>query len=190
MESVCIGSSRTSRRKSKRTVEKSVRETESTDRREMVRVGDDGLQMCRHPSVLLQPDCPRAETYKDGDRTTHRRMEHAEVSHSADLSKLSRDSASPDVFISTRPLQPGRRMVVHGMQSFHDGRNVLFNDIVTVYEPVDWSPEEYRNARRGENWMQAAADRDRFKRRINQSETELGNIFSAQKIFNRLCFCK
>ena len=71
-------------------------------------------------------------------------------------------------------------------------RNVLFSDIVTVFKPTDWSPDEYREARKG-YWMQIAADRYRFRRRISRTETELGTTFSAdhrEKIFNRLCVCE
>ena len=64
------------------------------------------------------------------------------------------------------------------VQPICNGRNVLFNDVVRVYEPVDWPPDDYMNARKGGEWMQAAVDRHRFSRRIKQTESELGDIFT------------
>jgi hypothetical protein len=63
------------------------------------------------------------------------------------------------------------------MQSLLVIRTVKFDERITVYELNDWPADVYLEARRGQ-WMQHAVDRCRFKRRIKQTEIELGNIFS------------
>ena len=104
-----------------------------------------------------------AVSRKEEDRSTNRRVEDSKTTK---LSKF------------------------YGGQSEGIGekRNVLFSDIVTVFKPTDWSPDEYREARKG-YWMQIAADRYRFRRRISRTETELENIFTdahRSKVFSRL----
>jgi len=42
---------------------------QSSHRREMARFCDDGVCICRHPSVLLPP-AEGTESYKDGNRST------------------------------------------------------------------------------------------------------------------------
>ena len=56
------------------------------------------------------------------------------------------------------------------------GRSVKFGDITMIYTPMDWSPDSYRDARKGP-WISLAADRCRFNRRIKQTECALGDIF-------------
>ena len=62
------------------------------------------------------------------------------------------------------------------MSAVSSGRRVKFDHTVTVYTPIDWLPDVYRDARKGP-WMYLAADRCRFKRRIKQTELLLGDIF-------------
>jgi RNase P protein component len=62
------------------------------------------------------------------------------------------------------------------MQSLLVIRTVKFDERMTVYELNDWSADVYLEARR-EQWMQHAVDRHRFKRRVKETEIELGNIF-------------
>ena len=186
MESVCEHNG-SSRRESERIDKKPVRETKSTRRRQMACVGDNGVQMRRHSTVLLQPDNPGAETDKKGYSATNRRMEHTKSRGVPNLPGVSGDTTSLDVLISTGSLQPGGSVVLPRMQSLCNGRNVLFNDVVSVFEPIDWCPDDYTEARKGQ-WMQAAADRHRFNRRIKMTETEFGNIFSNDhraKVFSR-----
>jgi hypothetical protein len=59
------------------------------------------------------------------------------------------------------------------MQSLTVARTVKFDE----FKLNDWPADVCREARRGQ-WMQYAADRCRFKRRIRQTEIKLGNIFS------------
>jgi hypothetical protein len=73
--------------------------------------------------------------------------------------------------------QLGESDLVFGMQSLLVIRTVKFDERITVYELNDWPADVYLEARRGQ-WMQHAVDRCRFKRRIKQTEIELGNIFS------------
>lgn len=58
-------------------------------------------------------------------------------------------------------------------------RTVSFATDVTVFIPLDWSPETYRLARQGP-WLQIAVDRHRFMRRIRQTENDLANIFTIE----------
>ena len=92
-------------------------------------------------------------------------------------SKASGAGGDTNVFVSTRPLQSGGRSIVSRMSSLSVGRNVMFDERVTVYEPNDWPPHVYREARKG-HWMRDAADRRRFERRIVETERRLGNIFT------------
>ena len=66
---------------------------------------------------------------------------------------------------------------MHGMSSLSVRRTVTFDKRITVFRFNDWSPEVYRAARKGQ-WMQLAVDGHRFKRRIQQTELALGNIFT------------
>jgi hypothetical protein len=61
------------------------------------------------------------------------------------------------------------------MRSISVERTVKFDERLIVYKLNDWPADVYREARRGQ-WMQYAADRCRFKRRIRQTELKLGNI--------------
>ena len=63
------------------------------------------------------------------------------------------------------------------MRSLSVAKTVKFDERVIVHKLNDWPADVYREARRGQ-WMQYAADRYRFKRRIRQTELKLGNIFS------------
>ena len=63
------------------------------------------------------------------------------------------------------------------MSSLSVRRAVTFDEHITVFRFSDWSPEMYRAARKGP-WMQLAIDGQRFKRRIQQTELALGNIFT------------
>ena len=81
------------------------------------------------------------------------------------------------VFDSTRPSESGGRSIVQRMSSLSVRRTISFDKHITVFRFNDWSPEVYRAARKGP-WMQLAVDRHRFKRRIQQTELALGNIFT------------
>jgi hypothetical protein len=71
----------------------------------------------------------------------------------------------------------GESDITFRMQSLLVARTVKFDERVIVHKLNDWPADVYREARR-EQWMQYAADRCRFKRRIRQTEIKLGNIFS------------
>jgi hypothetical protein len=78
---------------------------------------------------------------------------------------------------SSRSQQLGESDLVFEMQLPLVIRTVKFDERITVYELNDWPADVYLEARRGQ-WMQHAVYRCRFKRRIKQTEIELGNIFS------------
>jgi len=64
------------------------------------------------------------------------------------------------------------------MLSLSIGKRVRFTDRDDdVYELNDWPASDYRNARRGP-WMRYAADRHRFKRRIQQTEEILSKVLT------------
>ena len=83
----------------------------------------------------------------------------------------------PTVFGSVRPSESRGRSIVQRMSSLSVRRAVTFDEHITVFRFSDWSPEMYRAARKGP-WMQLAIDGQRFKRRIQQTELALGNIFT------------
>lgn len=147
-----------------------------THRRKMVRVGDERVRMRRHSPILLPSDS-RTATDQEGYRTPNHRMGQTERRRATTRHKVSDADDNSDVLISSRPLQPGRRTILSRMLSLSVGRTVSFDNRVSVYTPIDWSPNTYRHARAGP-WMQLAADRCRFKRRINLTEVALGDIFS------------
>jgi Phosphatase-1 catalytic subunit binding region len=132
--------------------------------------------MCGHSTILLSSDS-RTPTEQAGNRSTPQRMEHVEGGRSADAHEVSSAEHNADMFVASRPLQSGGSALVPRMLSLSIGRTVSFDSNVTVYTPIDWSPRTYRNARRGP-WMQLAIYRCRFRRRIKQTENDLGDIFS------------
>ena len=66
---------------------------------------------------------------------------------------------------------------MRGMSSLSVRRTVTFDKRITVITLTDWPTDVYRAARKGQ-WMQLAVDRHRFKRRIQQTELALINIFT------------
>jgi hypothetical protein len=75
----------------------------------------------------------------------------------------------------TRSLQPRRCLRLSGVQSVLLVRTVSVPSDVTVFVPMDWSPDAYCAARKGP-WIQAAVDHRRFLRRIQQTEIQLRDI--------------
>jgi Phosphatase-1 catalytic subunit binding region len=167
---------RTNRRESPTDSGESVCKILHPHRREVARVGDDGLRMCGHSTILLSSDS-RTPTEQAGNRSTPQRMEHVEGDHSTGAHEVPSAEHNANVLVASRPLQSGGSALVPRMFSLSIGRNVSFDSNVTVYTPNDWSPRTYRNARKGP-WMQHAVDRCRFRRRIKQTEIDLGEIFS------------
>ena len=55
---------------------------------------------------------------------------------------------------------------------------VRFDRRVEVHCDDRWPPEVYTEARRGRCWIQAAADRHRFRRRIQQTAIVLNPILT------------
>ena len=99
----------------------------------------------------------------------------------------------PTVFDSVQPSESRGRSIVQRMSSLSVRRSVTFDKRITVFRFSDWPPEIYRAARKGP-WIQLAIDRQRFERRIQQTELALGNIFTNNHrnkmwlhINNKLC---
>lgn len=176
MGSVCEHD-RANRRQSDAVDCQTVREIQHTRRRQVVRIGNDGLSMRRY-STILQSSNAGTETDKNRDSASTTRVESAEGDVARNIRRLSDAKSNPAVFRSTGPRKPGRMVDVPRMYSISDARHVKFNNVVTVFQPMDWSPDVYRDARKGP-WMIAAADRCRFLRRIKQTELDLGDIFSS-----------
>ena len=168
---------RTNRRESATDISETVCEILHAHRRKVVRVGDNRVRMCGHSTILLPSD-PRTPPKQEGNRTASRRMEHTQGDHSADSHEISSAEHDTNMFVASRPLQSRGSSLVSRMFSVSIRRTVSFDNNVIVYTPKDWSPETYRNARKGP-WMQLAIDRCRFRRRIKQTEIALGDIFSA-----------
>jgi hypothetical protein len=167
---------RTNRRESPTDSSESVCKILHPHRRKVACVGDDGVRMRGHSSILLSSDL-RTPTEQEGNRSTPRRMEHVERDRTTDVHEVSSAEHNADMFVASRPLQSGGSALVPRMFSLSIGRTVSFDSNVTIYTPTDWSPRTYRNARKGP-WMQFAIDRCRFRRRIKQTEIDLGDIFS------------
>ena len=143
----------------------------------MVRVGNERLRMHRHPTILLEHgDGTQADA--QGNSTTNRRMGKAEGDRTDSTRQVSCHRSDADVQQSIRPLQPGECVLVPGMLSLSVGKRVHFADRDDdVYELNDWPADDYRNARRGP-WIRYAADRHRFKRRIQQTEQILCSVLT------------
>ena len=167
---------RPNRRKSSTDCGEAVREILHPHRGKVVHLGDDGIRLRERTAVLLPPDNGSPSKQK-GDCSTSQRMVRLERRCSTAVRKVSVADNDSNVFVATRPLQSGGSPIVSGMLSISIGRNVSFDDVVHVYSPIDWSPNVYRRARKGP-WMHIAADRCRFRRRINETESNLGHIFT------------
>ena len=178
---------RSNRRESSTDRGETVREILHPRGRKVVRLGDDGFRM-RGPSAVLLPPDNGSTSKQEGDRSTTQRMDNLERRCSAAVHEVSDADNDRDVFVATRPLQSGGSPIVSRMLPVSLARNVSFHDVVHVYSPIDWSPTVYRGARKG-SWMRIAADRCRFRRRIKETENNLGNILTPEhrdKIKRRL----
>ena len=69
------------------------------------------------------------------------------------------------------------------MFPFWKQKRVRFAKYGRMYFQTKWSERDYRNARRGP-WIQLAADRHRFQRRINEFDSKFGYIFSDEHRFD------
>jgi hypothetical protein len=162
---------RTSGRGSPTDGDESVCEILHTRRWKVVRVGDDGVCMRGHSTVLL-PSNSGSTTKQEGDRATTRRMEYAKDCRSTNVRKVSDADNDPDMFIASRSLQSGRGAFMSGMLSLSSNRIVSFDNCVVAHTPINSSPNTHREACKG-SWKKQASDR----RRIKQTLT-LGGTFT------------
>lgn len=130
----------------------------------MVRVRDNGIQVCRHPSVLRQGR-RGAETDQEGYRHTTARVGQAEEFDQSNSCEISEDSGRSAMFVRTRSLEsPGCSQLLR-VQPVSDNRGVVFEPRVIVNKEIGWSGDDFRAARI-RPWITAAVDRARFHRRI------------------------
>jgi len=130
----------------------------ASHRRQVLRLGNERVQMRRHPTVLLEHD-DGSPTDTKGNRSTHLRVGETEGSRADSTRQVPGHRGDADMQQSVQPLQPGSGVLVSGMLSLSIGKRVRFTDRDDdVYELTD-----YRNARR-RPWMRYAAERHRFKR--------------------------
>src|SRR5664279_5765989 len=151
-------------------------QSELSHRWQVVRLSHNRFQLRRRSRILLERRAGN-QTDAQGDRSTPRRVGEAEADRAGSTCQVSGHRGDTDVQQSTGPLQPGERILVSGMLSLSVGKRVHFADRDTVNELNDWPAEDYRAARRGP-WMRCAADRYRFKRRIQQTEEILCNVLT------------
>ena len=167
---------RRDRRQRQRTDCKAICAIESTDRRKMVRVCDDRVRVCQHSPVLL-PLGEGTQPRQTRDRATTSGMGRTEGRDSTSTSEIPDTVYGPAMFCPVRPSESRGRSIVQRMSAVSIRRTTTFDKHITVFYFTDWSPEIYRAARKGP-WMQLAVDGHRFKRRIQQTELALGNIFT------------
>jgi len=98
---------------------------QSSRRREITRVCDDGLRVCRHPLVLLPP-AQGSESYKDGNRSTIVRMGSIEGSHSTDSSETPDARCGGNLQSSTRPPESTRGAIEYRVSSIECNRPICF----------------------------------------------------------------
>ena len=119
-------------------------------------------------------------------------MDRAEGYYSTTTPETSGVIYHPTLQLSARSLESRGNSIVLRMSYLSVRRAVTFDKCITIFRFKGWSPEIYRATRRGQ-WMQLAVDGHRFKRRIQQTELALRNIFTdihRNKIWfyvNKLC---
>ena len=137
--------------------------------REIVCDGEKEFRMRRHQEFLLSSR-EGTPTGDYGNRATNCRVEDTVGT------RLTHSSQPPD--IGQRNPVLGAAELLHrrdvcNMQpvSYGDGKNVCFNDTVTVRYMTEWSPASYRAARTGP-WLEMAKNRRCFERKIRTFENE------------------
>ena len=185
MDTLCIAC-----RANRRSVELSDGETEcgceTTDRREVLRVSHNRI-FVRRPTRVLLPPGERLETHTPRIISNTRAVDDIKINYPTTVCQVPHIDLDNTVHVRTGSSESRRSPDVYGMSSLSIRRKVLFDNNVTVFTPTDWTFDEYRYARKG-YWMQAAADRYRFERRIKQTELIFGNIFTnahRSRVFRR-----
>ena len=159
----------------------------STPRRQSARVGVNGIQL-RGPQGVLPSRETRTPTELRGNRTTSQGMDDVERTTAADPQRTPDTGVNGNMSRHARSPEPIGTCLVRRVQSFSIRKTVRFDTIVRVYQPTDWSYEDYRSARVGP-WMQLAVDRARFKRRIQQTDQLIGHVFDQRnRVRRRLMF--
>ena len=169
-------SSGTNRRSCQPTVSETKRGLETTDWREILRVGNNRIQLRRPERILLPPD-ERCESHEAGHSSTNPRMDHFERCDAEAVCKVPTTNVDYSMYVRTESPE------LLGMSALSIRRTVLFNDNVAVFTPTDWPADVYRDARK-KCWRR---DRIRFRNRIKITEQLLGDIFSNEHR-ERVCF--
>jgi hypothetical protein len=134
------------------------------------------LCVCGHPPVL-PPRKPRRATHEDGNCASTQRVVRTAGAASKNSRRPPRPGVGDDVLGSTGSLQPRGILRMPGVQPPSLVQTVSFTADVTIFTPIDWSPASYRAARKGP-WLQHAANRRQFTRRIQQTEIELAFVLT------------
>jgi hypothetical protein len=177
---------RADRRKCQPVIDETERGSETTNRREVLRVGNKRIYVRGSEGILLPPD-QRSESDETGNCPTCHRVDHVEGRNASTVGQVPHTDIYDPVHVRTGSSKPGGSASVFGMSSLSIRRKVLFVPDVSVFTPTDWPADVYRDARKG-YWIQAAVDRKRFERRIKQTELELGDIFTNEHRERYCCF--
>ena len=143
----------TSGRSRQQFARETVRTAKPTHRRKVLPIGDDGVRVCRHSSVLLQR-VERTESEQERHRPTTPGMDCAEGDYSSTTPETSDVFDSSTLHVPARSSEYGRGSIVYGMSSLSVRPTVIFSANVTVHKFIDRAPD----ARNGP-WIQHAVDR-------------------------------
>ena len=89
---------------------------------------------------------------QEGDRTTTSGMDCVEGRYSTNQQETCAACYRSIVYLSVGPPESRRSTQLHRVSSLSIRRTVLFNCNITVFTPIDWPADAYRDARRG-NWI-------------------------------------
>ena len=123
----------------------------------MSHIGDDGVRVRRHSSILLQLRVEGTQPEQERYRSTTPGMDRAEGDYSTTTPETSGVVYHPTLQLSARSSESGGSSIVRGMSSLSVQRTVTFDKRITVITLTDWPTDVYRDARKGQ-WMQLAVD--------------------------------
>jgi len=148
---------------------------EADERQKVVRLNYNRIPQRGSTRMVPSPH-ERSSSNETRNCSTTNRLQHVVRDNSTVVHQVPRSTDDDTVFLRSGSPEPGGSSYVFGVQSLSIRRKVFFDtDNITVFTPTDWTPVDYSDARKGE-WIQYACDRNRFDRRIKETELLLGNI--------------